>query len=37
VVLATLYALQRNGELGGEVVAKAIVDLGIDPSKPAPS
>ena len=36
VVLATLYALQQRGEVKGEVVAKAIADLGIDPSKPAP-
>ncbi len=36
VVLATLYALQRDGKVRGEVVAKAIADLGIDPERDAP-
>lgn len=36
VVLATLYALQREGKIKGEVVAKAIADLGIDPEREAP-
>ncbi|WP_339093652.1 pyruvate dehydrogenase (acetyl-transferring), homodimeric type [Deinococcus sp. VB142] len=37
VVLATLYALQRDGQLGGDVVAKAIADLKIDPERAAPT
>ncbi|MFC4426926.1 pyruvate dehydrogenase (acetyl-transferring), homodimeric type [Deinococcus navajonensis] len=36
VVLATLYALQRDGQVTGEVVAQAIRDLGIDPEREAP-
>ncbi|GGK38582.1 pyruvate dehydrogenase E1 component [Deinococcus malanensis] len=36
VVLATLYALQRDGQVAGDVVAKAIADLGIDPEREAP-
>ncbi|CAM3564633.1 pyruvate dehydrogenase (acetyl-transferring), homodimeric type [Deinococcus frigens] len=36
VVLATLYALQRDGKVKGDVVAKAIADLGIDPERAAP-
>ncbi|WP_034386926.1 pyruvate dehydrogenase (acetyl-transferring), homodimeric type [Deinococcus sp. YIM 77859] len=36
VVLATLYALQRDGKLKGDVVAKALGDLGIDPEREAP-
>ncbi|GGO34578.1 pyruvate dehydrogenase (acetyl-transferring), homodimeric type [Deinococcus humi] len=36
VVLATLYALQRDGKVKGDVVAKAIADLGIDPERDAP-
>jgi len=36
VVLATLYALQRDGKLKGEVVAQAIADLGIDTERDAP-
>ncbi|WP_019586297.1 pyruvate dehydrogenase (acetyl-transferring), homodimeric type [Deinococcus apachensis] len=36
VVLATLYALQRDGKVKGDVVAKAIADLGIDPEREAP-
>ncbi|PNY81398.1 pyruvate dehydrogenase (acetyl-transferring), homodimeric type [Deinococcus koreensis] len=36
VVLATLYALQRDGKVKGEVVAKAIADLSIDPEREAP-
>ena len=30
-VIGTLYALAQRGEIGREVVAKAIKDLGIDP------
>ena len=36
VVLATLYALQQGGKIKGDVVAKAIADLGIDTSREAP-
>ncbi|MFK7602658.1 pyruvate dehydrogenase (acetyl-transferring), homodimeric type [Deinococcus sp. SM5_A1] len=36
VVVATLYALQRDGKVKGDVVAKAIADLGIDPERAAP-
>ncbi|GAA5514724.1 pyruvate dehydrogenase E1 component [Deinococcus carri] len=36
VVLATLYALQRDGKVKGDVVAKALADLGIDPEREAP-
>ena len=36
VILATLYALQRDGKIKGDVVAKAINDLGIDTSREAP-
>ena len=36
VVLATLYALLRDGKVKGDVVAKAIADLGIDPEREAP-
>ncbi|MFC4638912.1 pyruvate dehydrogenase (acetyl-transferring), homodimeric type [Deinococcus hohokamensis] len=36
VALATLYALQRGGQVKGEVVAQAISDLGIDPEREAP-
>ncbi|MFC3861525.1 pyruvate dehydrogenase (acetyl-transferring), homodimeric type [Deinococcus antarcticus] len=36
VVLATLYALQRDGKIKGDVVAKAINDLGIDTTREAP-
>lgn len=36
VVLATLYALQRDGKIKGEVVAQAIADLGIDTERDAP-
>ncbi|GAA5503992.1 pyruvate dehydrogenase E1 component [Deinococcus xinjiangensis] len=36
VVLATLYALQRDGKIKGDVVAKAIADLGIDTTREAP-
>ncbi|MFD2609063.1 pyruvate dehydrogenase (acetyl-transferring), homodimeric type [Deinococcus taklimakanensis] len=36
VVLATLYALQQSGKIGGDVVAKAMADLGIDPERAAP-
>jgi len=37
VVLATLDALVREGQLKAEVVQKAIKDLGIDPNKPNPA
>ncbi|TDE85092.1 pyruvate dehydrogenase (acetyl-transferring), homodimeric type [Deinococcus sp. S9] len=36
VTLATLYALQREGKLKGDVVARAISELGIDPEREAP-
>lgn len=36
VILATLYALQRDGKIKGEIVAKAIKDLGIDTTREAP-
>lgn len=36
VVLATLYALQQDGKIKGDVVAKAIAELGIDTSREAP-
>ena len=36
VTLATLYALQQGGKVRGDVVAKAIADLGIDPERDAP-
>lgn len=36
VILATLYALQRDGKIKGDVVAKAINDLGIDTTREAP-
>ncbi|WP_027480903.1 pyruvate dehydrogenase (acetyl-transferring), homodimeric type [Deinococcus pimensis] len=36
IVVATLYALARGGQLGGDVVAKAIADLGVDPERLAP-
>ncbi|MFO1499800.1 MAG: hypothetical protein U1G07_15635 [Verrucomicrobiota bacterium] len=35
-VVATLDALARKGELGKEVVAKAIRELGVDPEKASP-
>lgn len=36
VTLATLYALQRDGKVKGDVVARAIAELGIDPERVAP-
>ena len=36
IVVATLYALLRDGQIGAEVVAKAIADYGIDPERMAP-
>ena len=36
VTVAALYALSERGELDRAVVAKAIQDLGIDPTRPAP-
>jgi pyruvate dehydrogenase E1 component len=36
VVVATLYELFRDGKIEGKVVDQAIVDLGIDASKPNP-
>ncbi|HEX5218202.1 MAG TPA: pyruvate dehydrogenase (acetyl-transferring), homodimeric type [Verrucomicrobiae bacterium] len=35
-VIGTLYALAQKGEIGREVVAKAIKDLGVDPEKVQP-
>jgi pyruvate dehydrogenase E1 component len=35
-VIATLYALAQKGQLGKEVVAQAIKDLGVDPEKVFP-
>jgi pyruvate dehydrogenase E1 component len=37
IVLATLDALVREGQLKSEVVQQAIKDLGIDPNKPNPA
>ena len=37
IVLATLYALQRDGQVKGEVVQKAITELGIDPERMNPA
>ncbi|WP_180970085.1 pyruvate dehydrogenase (acetyl-transferring), homodimeric type [Deinococcus planocerae] len=37
VVLATLYALQQGGQVKGEVVQKAITELGIDPERMNPA
>lgn len=36
VVVATLYALQQEGQLASEIVAKAIAELGIDTERTAP-
>jgi len=36
IVVATLYALMRDGQLDGEVVARAIAEHGIDPERLAP-
>jgi pyruvate dehydrogenase E1 component len=36
VAVAALYALSERGELDRAVVAKAIKELGIDPTRPAP-
>ena len=36
MAVAALYALAERGELDRAVVAKAIKDLGIDPTRPAP-
>jgi len=35
-VIATLYALAQRGEIGREVVAKAVKDLGVDPEMAQP-
>ncbi len=35
-VIGTLYALAQKGEIGRDVVAKAIKDLGVDPEKIQP-
>jgi pyruvate dehydrogenase E1 component len=32
-VIGTLYALASNGQIGKDVVAKAIKDLGVNPEK----
>jgi pyruvate dehydrogenase E1 component len=37
IVLATLTALAREGQIGNDVVQKAIKDLGIDQNKPNPA
>jgi len=36
VTVATLHALVEKGQIGKEIVAKAITDLGINPEKPFP-
>lgn len=36
IVIAALYGLAKDGEVGMDVVTKAIKDLGIDPNKPDP-
>ncbi|UQN05321.1 pyruvate dehydrogenase (acetyl-transferring), homodimeric type [Deinococcus sp. QL22] len=36
VILATLYALLRDGKIKGDVVQQAITDLGIDPERENP-
>ncbi len=36
VVIGTLYALAQRGEIGPEVVAEAIKELGVDPEKIQP-
>jgi pyruvate dehydrogenase E1 component len=36
IVLATLHELYQDGQLGKDVVEKAIEDLGINPEKPNP-
>jgi len=36
IVVATLYALMRDGKVGGDVVQKAIAEHGIDPERLAP-
>ena len=35
-VIATLYALAEKGQIGKHIVAKAVIDLGINPEKPFP-
>jgi pyruvate dehydrogenase E1 component len=35
-VIATLYALAEKGQIGKEIVAKAIKDLGVNPEKVFP-
>ena len=35
-VIGTLYALAQKGEIGREVVARAIKELGVDPEKIQP-
>jgi pyruvate dehydrogenase E1 component len=37
IVIATLSALQQQGDIDAEVVAKAITDFGINPDKPNPA
>jgi pyruvate dehydrogenase E1 component len=37
IVLATLSALAREGQIKADVIQKAINDLGIDPNKPNPA
>ena len=36
VLIGTLYALAQRGEIGREVVAEAIKELGVDPEKIQP-
>jgi len=36
IVVATLSALMREGRLEPAAVARAVVDLGLDPEKPEP-
>jgi pyruvate dehydrogenase E1 component len=37
IVLSTLYALLQEKQIGSDVVAKAIKELGINPEKPNPA
>ena len=36
IIIATLYALAERGQIGKEIVSKAIKDLGVDPEKNQP-
>jgi pyruvate dehydrogenase complex dehydrogenase (E1) component len=33
IVIGVLDALRKEGKVGGDVVARAIVELGVDPDK----